>query len=128
MGVVETTTNRYGVSMATNPKESAPPKGKREKANTELGFLCRSAFDVLSEYRPSMRVILTERATVPIPLVVRWENPIPLLSAEANTVYHIPRKPIWRMATSKVCLSAAGVRSLSTERIWRKGFAGLASS
>lgn len=46
-------------------------KGKGEKDSTELGFFCRTALEVLSGYRPSIRVVLTDRATIPIPLEAR---------------------------------------------------------
>lgn len=107
---------------------SALPSGNGEKASTELGFLALVALTVKSGYRPSILVLRTVRATRPIPLVAKWENAIPLSSAETRAVCRVPRKPRCNIAASAVCPSASGLRRRSIGEICRKGFAGFPSS
>jgi len=89
-GVVETMTSRYGVKSAVRPRSSVGrsmlPSGNGEKASTELGFLVVLVEGKVSGYRPNIRVLLTTRPTIPIPLVARCENAMPLSSAETKAV------------------------------------------
>jgi hypothetical protein len=133
-GVVETITNKYGVSSAVRPMSSVGcstfPSGSGAKASTELGFRGRSVDFADSGYLPSMRVILIVLAIAPSPLVARCEKAMPPSSADTRAVCRVPRNPMWRIATPDTWpserLSSRVFRSRGG--IWRKGFAGLASS
>src|SRR3954463_10917727 len=97
MGVVDTTTRRYGVSIAVKPSASVGwsrfPNGKGANASTELVFRGFSLDDGKRGYRPRIRAVFTTRATAPRPRVARCEKAMPLLSADTRAVCRVPRKP-----------------------------------
>src|SRR6201994_4270932 len=75
IGVVDTTTKRYGVRRAVRPRASVGcstfPKGREAKPKTELALRVFSFESFGVGYRPKIVAVLTTLATAPNPRVVK---------------------------------------------------------
>lgn len=108
----------------------ALPSGSGEKASVELGFRGRPEIGTSKGYLPNIRVVFTILTIAPNPRVARWENAMPLPSADTKAVCLVPKNP--RCSTDTPSIRPSTFRASRTGRDWggivRKGRVGLASS